>query len=131
MMVDKLLGSELLKEHPEGIPLAFDKDRLPKVSRNQVVLYDETHMDQERGTTTHTGYQIRFPHDASVKHALLPPSKPSPVYADKVTKTSFEYAGQLRLCLGVDAVKMLDGSVLRRKSRVFDYITRRLIGLKV
>ena len=37
VMLDELPESEVLEEHPEGIPLCFRKDQLPKVSRNQVV----------------------------------------------------------------------------------------------
>ena len=101
VMLDELPESESLKEHPKGISSAFNKDRLPKVSRNQLVFYDETHIDQEGYTTTHTGYQIRFPRDASGKYAPLSPSNPSLVCTNKVTKTSFKYAGQSRLCLGL------------------------------
>ena len=71
-MLDELSESEVLDKHPEGIPLCFSKDQLPKVSHNQVVFYDETHMDQEGGATTHTGYQIRFSRNVSGKYSPLP-----------------------------------------------------------
>ena len=94
------------------------------------MFYDETHLEQEGCTTTHTDYQIRFPRDASGEYSPPSASNPDPVYIDKVTKTFLKFTGQSRLCLGVAAVKLLNGAVAGRKYRIFDYTTHRLINIK-
>ena len=121
---------ELLTEYPDGIPHEFHPDHLPTLTRNQVVFFDETHIEQEGGLVTKTGIQIRFPRDASGKYAPLSPDNPTPIYADKMEVPSFKYAAQSRLCLGVAAVKLPDGTIEGRKTKVFDYTSKRMISLK-
>ena len=128
-MLGVITEEELKCEYPDGIPMEYDPKQLPRLTREQVIFYDETHLEQEEGSTTTTGYQIRFPRDSEGRYSPLPPSNPRSIYAEKVTRTSFKYAGQSRLCLGVAAVKMLDGTEVGMKSRVFDYTGRGLIGL--
>ena len=47
VMLGEITKEDLNKEYPDGIPCAFDTDHLPTLSRNQVVFYDETHIEQE------------------------------------------------------------------------------------
>ena len=130
VMLGEIGLEQLEREHPEGIPPGFDPRLLPKLSRNQVVFFDETHIEQEGGLVTTTGYQIRFPRDENGRYCPASGQTPLPVFAALGTKSAFKYAGQSRLCLGVAAVRLHDGSVVGRKSRVFDYTNRRLISLK-
>ena len=60
----------------------------------------------------------------------LSPNNPNPIYADKMYTPSFKYAAQSRLCMGVAAVKLPDGSVVGRNTKVFDYTSKWLISMK-
>ena len=135
VMLGEISKDDLMREYPAGIPRAFDPDHLPTLTRNQVVFYDETHIEQEGGLTNSTGYQIRFPRDSDGNY-LPPPASPSsatdasPVYAPLQSKVVFKYPGQSRLCLGVAAIKQIDGTVLGVKSKIFDYTAKRLISIQ-
>ena len=74
----------------------------------------------------------------SASHATLmdgtppPPSteNPSPMYTELQSKAVFKYPRQSRLCLGVAAIKKIDGTVLGRKSKVFGYTSKCLISIQ-
>ena len=129
-MLGEISIEGLEEQHPEGIPPGFDPRLLPKLSRNQNAFSDETHIEQEVGLVTVTGYQIRFPQDSEERYSPASEQNPLPVFAALGTKQAFKYTGQSRLCLGVAAVRLLDGTVVGRKSKVFDYMNWRLISLK-
>ena len=94
VMLSDLTDEDLMKKHPEGISVQYDTKQLTRLSRNQVIFYDETHLEQEGGggSTTTIDYQIRFPRDSDGWYAPLSPSNLDSIYADRVTKTSFKYA---------------------------------------
>ena len=130
VMTGRLTKGELEVEYPEGIPKEFDPEQLPTISRHQVVFFDEVHMDQECGPCYRHKYQIRFPRDAQGRYAPQSTSNPNPIYAPLKPKPTFKYSQQARFCLGVAAVKKLDGSINGRRSLVFDYTSQRLVSIK-
>ena len=97
VMLGGISVDELKYEYPDGIPNEFGPDQQPRLTRNQVIFYDEAHLQQEVGSATTTGYQIRFPRASEGRYSPLSSSNPEPIFAEKVTKTSFKYAGQSRL----------------------------------
>ena len=56
-----LRSEEIKYQHDSSIPYEFDCTQLPQLDRNQVVFFDECHMDQEGGPVTGGEYQVRFP----------------------------------------------------------------------
>ena len=54
-MLGEISIEELEEQYPEGIPPGFDPRLLPKLSRNHVVFFDESHIEQEGGLATATG----------------------------------------------------------------------------
>ena len=69
VMLGEISTEQLKSEYPDGIPIEFDPEHLPALSRNQVIFYDETHLEYEGGSTTTTGYQIRFPRDSEGRYS--------------------------------------------------------------
>ena len=65
VILGEISKDDLEKEYLDGTPRAFDRDHLPTLSRNQVVFYEETLIEQEGGLTNSTGYQINFPCDSN------------------------------------------------------------------
>ena len=51
----------LTLEYPLGIPEYFDPAKLPELECEQIIWFDEVHMEQHGGPLSSTGYQIRFP----------------------------------------------------------------------
>ena len=49
VMLGDLTEEELKYEYPDGIPMEYDPKQLPRLLRNQVIFYDETHLEQEGG----------------------------------------------------------------------------------
>lgn len=45
-------------------------------------------------------------------------------------RTTYEYAGQIRYCLGAAAVKYIDGSVDSKRCKVFDYSEKTIIEIE-
>ena len=49
VMLGGISVDELKYEYPDGIPNEFGPDQQPRLTRNQVIFYDETHLEQEGG----------------------------------------------------------------------------------
>ena len=56
---------------PDPIPNKLYLHKLPNTSTNQVVFFDETHIQQDGGRVSRDGVQIRLPRDAN--GGILPP----------------------------------------------------------
>ena len=96
---------DLLIEYQGNIPFEFDPEGLPTLNPHQVIFFDEIHIDQEAGSLSKTGVQIRFPRDINGKYSPKSKSNPNPIYAPLEHKPSFKYTAQARFCIGVAAVK--------------------------
>ena len=70
---------------------------------------------------TYTGCQIRLPRDNQGKHWPISSENAEPPYAELQSKPTFKYPGQGQFCFGLAAVRLSDGTVIGRKSKVFDY----------
>ena len=62
-MCGKFTIETLILEYPLGIPEYFDPSKLSKFECEQLVWFNEVHMEQHCGPLSSTGYQIRFPPD--------------------------------------------------------------------
>ena len=102
---------------------------VPQLDRNQVVFFDECHMDQEGGPVTGGKYRVQFPRDAQGRFSPPSPTNPNPQYAPLRPKPSYKYTQQARFCLGVVAIRTKDGRIIGRRSAVFDYTGQRLISI--
>ena len=112
------MKDQLLTEYDGDIPPWFDPRKLPLLTHEQVIWFDETHIEQEAGVISKTGIQIRFPRDENGKYA---PNHPNPIYFEKMNKPTFKYAAQCRICIGVAAVMLENGEIEGRKSKVYSY----------
>ena len=122
---------ELEKEYgTDTIPLHYHPDHLPKITREQLVWFDETHIQQEGGVVSRSGIQIRFPRDATGAFSTKSDINPNPLYADPLKYQTFKYPKEGRFCLGVAAVKMPDGTVEGRRANVYDYTGKTLVSMK-
>ena len=121
---------QLNEEYNNNIPNEYDPRLLPTLTRNQIVFFDESHLEQEAGPVYRCKYQIRFPRDRLGRYSPPSPTNPTPIYAPIRSTPSFKYSQQARFCLGVAAPKMPDGRVVGRRSMVFDYTSQRLISIK-
>ena len=96
----------LLEEYGSNcIPDYYNPDLLPHLTTEQIVFYDEMHVEQEGGPLFHNREQICFHRDASGKY-----DPTSTTLAPESAITTFKYAGQARFCLGVSKVRLLDGT---------------------
>ena len=123
-----LTTKDIKQQHDNTIPYEFDCTQLPQLGRNQVVFFDECHMDQEGGPVTGAKYQVRFPH-AEGRYFPPSPTNPNSHYAPSMPKPRYKYTQQARFCLGVVAVRTKDGRIVGRRSVVFDYTGQRLSSL--
>ena len=128
-MQKQITKEELQTEYPGGIPPEFDPDKLPNLSRHQVVFFDEMHVEQEGGPSYQTKYQIRFPRDTNGKYCPLSPTNPNPIFAEIRNKPSFKYCQQACFCLGCAAMELPDGRIVDKRTRVFDYTGQRLVSI--
>ena len=120
----------MLHEYNGNIPFEFHPDNLPSLTEHQVVFFDEIHIDQEAGSISKTGVQIRFPRDKEGKYAPKSESNPNPIYTKIQHKPSFKYTAQGRFCIGVAAIKLANGVTIGKISMVYDYSCKRLISIK-
>ena len=105
-MLGWLTHDDLKKEYLNApIPHEYDPLHLPSITCEQIVWYDEMHIEQEGGANTNDGYQVRFHRDENGKY-----SPSSPRLAPNNMKTTFKYPEQARFCLGVCKVKLDNGS---------------------
>ena len=126
IMLGWLTHDDLKKEYLNApIPHEYDPLHLPSITCEQIVWYDEMHIEQEGGANGNGGYQVRFHRDEEGKY-----SPSSPRLAPENRKTTFKYPEQARFCLGVCKVKLLNGSFEGRKCRVFDYTCKKIISIQ-
>ena len=121
---------ELQQEYKDTLPDHFNPDLLPKLSRHQVVFFDEMHMNQEGGPVYNQSYQIRFPRDEQGRYSPRSATNPNPIYNPIRKKPSYKYTQQARFCLGCAAILRPDGSVCGKRSKVFDYTGQRLVSIR-
>ena len=71
VMLGEISSDESKTEYPDGIPKEFDPDQLPRLTRNQVIFYDETHLEQEGGEHNNKGLSNTL--SEGLRRTLLPP----------------------------------------------------------
>ena len=59
-MQGALTTEDIKQQHDNTIPYEFDCTEIPQLDRNQVVFFDECHIEQEDGPVTGAKYQVRF-----------------------------------------------------------------------
>ena len=108
------------------LPLYFELDHLKPLSIDQIVWFDETHIEQSGLSSCHpTKRQIRFKRDANGKY------DPNGNYGQERTKTAFKYAKQEKFCLGVAAVRYADASQLTGvRCKSISYTNKKIIPEK-
>jgi transposase len=102
-------------------PAFFDRAKMPPLSVNQLVFFDECHKKTEIGRTGETVYS--FPRDDDG----LYDNEGS--IADVETKLHVKYAKEGRFSFGVAAVALLDGTIEGRRCKTFDYSAKNLITI--
>ena len=129
IMFNKLTTEDLLREHKTfPLPLCFEPSRLPRLHPDQIVWFDETHIEQEGGAASRTGVQIRFPRDPTGQFS---PLLDNPSYNPMVKQQTFKFTSEGRFCLGVAIV--LDGNqkYIGKKAKLFDYTGKKIDTIKV
>jgi hypothetical protein len=80
-MFGKIKKSDLKSEYNYlPIPPYYDPELLPQVSPDQVVWFDETHIQQEGGRVSRTGVLIRFPRNENGAFSPQLDTNPKPLY---------------------------------------------------
>ena len=131
VMTGHITKEELEKEYGiDKIPLYYHPDHLPKITPEQLVWFDETHIQQEGGEVSRSGIQIRFPRDATGAFSPKSDTNPNPKYAEPLKYQTFKYPKEGRFGLGVAAMKMPDGTVEGRRANVYDYTGKTLVSMK-
>ena len=90
--------------HPHPIPNHVDPDNPPpppRISVDQVIWFDKTHIQQEGDRVSRSGVQIHFPQDTNGAFFPLLDEDHVVEYADEQMKAVFKYAQEVRYCLGV------------------------------
>ena len=116
--------------HTAPIPPCFHPKYLPVISKTQLVFWDETHISQEGGLPSRTGYCIRFPRDHNGKLCLDINDDQPAMYNDVPEKLTFKYGKEIRFCLGVDAVQIQEGVTKGVKRKSFSYTGTTLVTLR-
>jgi hypothetical protein len=130
IMFQKISLPELISEFsPEPIPEYYDPRVLPKVCIDQVVWYDETHLQQEGGRVSRGGVQIRFPRDANGAFSPLLEHSEEVKYANRIQKPVFKYTKEARFCLGVGVIKNDEGEYVGKKTPAFSYTMKTVVGI--
>ena len=108
------------------IPQYFQEENLPPLNINQIVWFDETHIEQSGISSCHISKkQVRFPRDENGKY------DPNGSYGKERTETSFKYSKQAKFCLGVASIKKSSYSLsegVRCKS--ISYTNKKIIAEK-
>ena len=68
--------------------------------------------------------QIRFPRDENSKYDPV-----SGTVGDTEYKSTYKYAQESRVCLGVAKTTLTDGTTVGRKARVFDYSRKKIVSI--
>ena len=118
------IKNELNLTHDDILPSYFDPDQLKKITSEQVVWFDECHFDQDGGPPSLNDMQIRFPRDGNGVYSIGSNS-----YNKKQSRPSYKYPEQARFCFGVAKVKLLDGSIIGRRCRLFDYTGKKMVSI--
>ena len=71
---------QLQEEYNGKLPDHYNPDLLPKLSRHQVIFFDEMHMNQEGDPIYNRNYQIRFPGNEHGRYSPRSASNPNPIY---------------------------------------------------
>ena len=128
IMFGRLSTAELLREHTTfPLLLFYEASLLPHLTPDQIVWFDETHVEQEGGTASRTGVQIRFPRDPTGKYS---PLLNTATYALLRKKPTFKFAQEARFLLGVAIVKDDNGEYIGKKAKLFDYTGKKVDSIK-
>jgi hypothetical protein len=131
VMLGKYDETHLVKLlHTAPIPPCFHPKHLPVISKTQLVFWDETHISQEGGLPSRTGYCIRFPRDHNGKLCLDINDEQPTMYNDVPEKLTFKYGKEIRFCLGVAAVQIQEGVIKGVKRKSFSYTGTTLVTLR-
>jgi hypothetical protein len=131
IMFGKITLPTLMEEYSHGtIPKEFDPEQLPKVSIDQIIWYDETHIQQEGGRVSRGGVQIRFPRDANGAFSSSLDEPTDEMYSAPLRKPVFKYAKEARFCLGVGVVKDAHGEYIGKKTQAFSYTMKTIVSIK-
>ena len=105
-MFDRIDLPTFLLEYSLGnLPREFDPKQLPRVSVDQTIWFDETHIQQEGGQISRGGVQIRFPRDTNGTLSPSMDKSSDEMYNEIISKSIFKYAKEVRFCLGICVVK--------------------------
>jgi len=111
----------------DDIPEYFNVDKLHALplgalSDTSIAFYDEIHIPTKHGYLKKT--QVRFPQSESGKLDLTGGGQ----YRDIQDRPVAKYTDEARMMYGVAKVELKDGTVVGRRSRIFDYTGRWLCG---
>ena len=95
--------------HKPPIPASFYLKYLPTISKTQLVFWDETHIRQEGGLPSRTGYCIRFLIDHNGKLCLSTNITQPPIYNEVPKKLTFKYGKEARFCLSMAVIEPESG----------------------
>ena len=108
------------QEHsPDNLPKEYDPEQLPKFSVDQIIWFNETHIQLEGDQVSWGGVQIRFPQDAN---GAFPASLEVPtdgMYSAPLHKPIFKYANEARFCLGICVIEDANGEYIGKKQKPF------------
>ena len=127
--VSKNKKEDLLKEHHTfPLPLYYEPLLLPRLYPDQIVWFDETHIEQEGGAASRTGVQIRFPRDTAGRFS---PLLDNPTYKALYPRQTFKFASEGRFCLGVAIILDNNGKYIVKKTKLFAYTSKKIDTIKV
>lgn len=126
----KITKDEIEHEYlNKTVPKYYDHNYLPRIYPDQVVWFDETHIQQEGGRVSRTGVSIRFPRDANGAFSPQSDVNPVPLYNKELKRPVYKYAQEARFCLGVCVVKDVNNELIGKKSKPFSYTMKTIIGI--
>lgn len=113
------------------IPPMFDGNKLTPICRHQIVFFDETHQQCLLGSAgvaklvNGKEVQVRFPKDEKGNIDII-----NGTYRDDELQNRLQpkYPKEIRLVLGVAAVKNVDGTIEGKRALPFDYTGRKVLS---
>ena len=108
-------------------PPWFDRNKLPKLTEQQIAWWDECHIEQQGGKVGDRAYQFTFKRDEDGKLS------PTGTYPEAtLTKTSFKFPEQARFSFGVASVLPISASApVGKRIEMFDYTGKNICTREV
>ena len=108
--------------------MCYEPALLPTLHPDLIVWFDETHIEQEGGAASRTGVQIRFPRDTAGRFS---PLLDNSTYKPLDPRQTFKFASEGRFCLGVAIILDNNGKYIGKKTKLFDYTSKKIDTIKV